>query len=202
MKSRFRRALLLLVGVLLLAAPTATANVRLTGGETPFYARIESGEIFHSDEWAVIGFYRPPACVPADFNLLALFDVPGAFACGPSTIDGFTIWRNGPETDPAPIQAEFHGLGAVPIWFVRWPDLEAAVADDVLTIGELAALPSLLVGSASFYQETLHPEQAAQVGELEFVAHGTLEDGSPFAADGVLTFAAGHRFPHVRIVLG
>jgi hypothetical protein len=202
MKTRFIRALLLLVCVLLLAAPAAAANVRLDGGETPYYARIESGEIFHTDAWAVIAFYRPPACVPAGFNLLALFDVPGAFACGPSTIDGFTIWRNGPQSDPAPIQAEFHGLGAVPIWFVRWPELEAAVADDVLTIGELAALPSLLVGSASFYEETLHPEQAAQVGQFEFVARGTLEDGQPFAADAVLTFAAGHRFPHLRIVLG
>jgi hypothetical protein len=202
MKTRFRRAFPLLVGVLLLAAPTAAADVRLTGGGTPFYARIESGEIFQTEHWAVIAFYRPPACVPADFNLLALFDVPGAFVCGPSTIDGFTIWRNGPGTDPAPIQAELHGLGAVPIWFVRWPELEAAVADGVLTIGELAALPSLLVGSASFYEEMLHPEQAAQVGELEFVAHGTLEDGRPFATDGVLTFAAGHRFPHVRIAFG
>jgi hypothetical protein len=201
-KSRFRRAFLLLLGVLLLAAPTATANVRLTGGETLFYARIESVEIFHSDEWAVIAFYCPPACVSANFNLLALFDVPGAFACRPSTIDGFTIWRNGPETDPAPIQAEFHGLGAVPIWFVLWPAFEAAVADDVLTIGELAALPSRHFGSTRFYEETLHPEQAAPVGELEFVAHGTLEDGSSFATEGVLTFAAGHRFPHVRIVFG
>lgn len=202
MKTRFGRAFLLVVGVLLLAVPTATANVRLTGGETPFYARIESGEIFHTDEWAVIAFYRPPACVPAGFNLLALFDVPGAFACGPSTIDGFTIWRNGPQTDPAPIQAEYHGLGAVPIWFVRWPELEDAVADDVLTIGELAGMPSRLVGSASFYEETLHPEQSAQVGELEFVAWGTLEDGRRFAAESVLTFAAGHRFPHVRIAFG
>jgi hypothetical protein len=177
MKTRFGRAFLLVVGVLLLAVPTATANVRLTGGETPFYARIESGDIFRTDEWAVIAFYRPPACVPAGFNSLALFDVPGALACGPSTIDGFTIWRNAPQTDPAPIQAEYHGLGAVPIWFVRWPELEDAVADDVLTIGELAGMPSRLVGSASFYEETLHPEQSAQVGELEFVVQGTLECG-------------------------
>jgi hypothetical protein len=186
----------------LLAAPTASANVRLEGGETPFYARISSSAIFHTDAWAVIAFYRPPACVPAGFNLLAFFDVPGAFACGPTTIDGFTIWPKGSQSDPAPIQAEFHGLGAVPVWFVSWPELEAAVADEVLTIGELAALPSLLVGSASFYQETLHPVQAAQVGELEFVARGTLEDGRPFAAHAVATYAGGHRFPHVRIVFG
>lgn len=190
--------LTVVVGVLLGVAQSASANVRVEGGDTPFYARISSNLIFHTDEWAVITFYRPPACVPEGFNLLALVDVPGAFFCGPPTIDGFTIWRNGPEIDPAPIQVEFQGLGAVPVWIVGWPELQAAIADDTLTIGELAALPSLLVGSASFYQETLHPIQMAQVLVLEFVIRGTMEDGRSFQAQGVVTGNA-VRVKHVRI---
>lgn len=192
-------ALLLGIG----AAPTA-ANVRLDDVGVPFYARIVgphvtgSGlEVFHTDEWAAIPFYRPPECVPADFNLLDFFDVPGAFACNPMTIEQSTIWKHGPETDPAPIHARSFGLGAVPIWFVSWPALQAAAADGELTIGELSALPSLLVGSASFYSETLHPSEAAQVPLTVIVARGWLEEGHAFRLQGVGSQAA--ELIHVRI---
>lgn len=201
--TRIRKFVLLpvIVGVLLSGAQAAAASVRLEGGETPFYARIERDEIFHTDKWAVVVFYRPVACVRSAFNLLDFFDVPAAFGCGPPTVDGFQIWRNGPAIDPAPIQSKLRGLGAVPVWFVSWPELQAAIADDVLTIGEFAALPSLLVGSASFFTETLHPEQAAQNGKLAFVARGLLGDGRSFAAQASLSHAAG-RITHVRIGFG
>jgi hypothetical protein len=203
--SRFGRlggvlAILVVGGALLLPASHVAANVRVAGGDTlPFYARISSGEVFHTDDWAVVVFYRPPACVPADFNLLAFFDVPRAFGCTPPTVDGFSIWAHGPGIDPAPIQGQFHGLGAVPVWFVRWPELQATIADGVLTIGELAALPSRVIGSAGFYQETLHPEQAAQNGKIAFVARGTLADGRSFQVQAALSRAAG-RLTHMRIV--
>lgn len=51
--------------------------------------------------------------------------------------------------------ANLHGLGAVPVWFVSWPEMQAALADDVLTV--LLSLPSLRIGSASFFKETQHP---------------------------------------------
>jgi hypothetical protein len=186
--SSSRRRLLLVTLVLTVGVATpspAHANVRQEiGGDVPFYARINAiaspAEIYDDGEWVAIAFYRPPSCVRAGFNLLDFFDVPGAFACGPPTTDGFTIWRNGPQVDPAPIHGSLRGRGAVPVWFVPSATLAAGVADGVLTIGELAAMPSLLRGSASFFHETLHPTQAANHPMLRIVASGTLEDGRRF----------------------
>lgn len=178
-----RRAMLLLLvaAVLLPAAPITYAKERTGGGgDAPFYARIERGEYFHTDEWAVIIFYRPPVCVPDDFDLLDFFDF-GAFACVPPTTDGFTIWDGEPWVSN-PIQIELHGLGAVPVWFVAWPELEAAVADGVLTMAELEVMQSLVRGTADFYSETLHPYGGAQVPMINYVAHGLLEDGRVFHA--------------------
>jgi hypothetical protein len=168
---------------LALAGP-ASANVRFADDQVPAYARIYAGEIFHDGELAVIPLYRPSTCIPADFNLLDFFDVPGAFFCQPQTVETATIWKSGPPGDPAPIHAKSRGLGAVPVWFVSWPELEAAMADGVLTIGELESLPSLLKGTASFFTETLHPDEAAKVGLLTFVARGVMEDGRTFLVQG------------------
>jgi hypothetical protein len=43
----------------------------------PFYARINPMPpyIFADGGWVGIAFYRSPACVPADFNLLEFFDM-------------------------------------------------------------------------------------------------------------------------------
>jgi hypothetical protein len=197
-----------LVATLALGLAPASANVRFDDDVIPAYARIAAGpvtggveEVFHTAEWAAIPFYRPPACVPADFNLLDFFDIPRVFGCGPQTVQTSTIWRNGPGIDQAPIMAQSRGLGAVPVWFVSWPELEAAMADGELTIGELAGLPSLLVGTASFYTETLHPTQAAQVPLTVFVARGMLDDGRSFQAQATRSGGAG-RLTHVRIAFG
>lgn len=151
----------------------------------PFYARIERQAAHteiapHTDEWAAIVFYRSPECVPPDFNLMDLFHVPQAFACQ-LTIDGFEIWRNGPPPiDFAPMMAVFRGTGSVPIWFVSWPQLQAAVADDNLTLTELMAMDSLIVGSANQFHETLHPTDGAVNPRLVITARGTLSDGRSF----------------------
>jgi len=146
----------------------------------PFYARIELGLVIQDGTTAAIPFYRDPAGVPADFNLLNLFDVPRAFSCA-LTVAGFDLWKNGPPpVDMAPIQSETRGLGAVPVWFVDWTELRAVMSDHQLTITELSALPSLQVGFASFYQETLHPAGGAQVDTKDIVARGALEDGTAF----------------------
>lgn len=192
------RIVLLALGTALLVVPGAPANVRLDTIEMPAYARIagpavDGGieEVFHDDEWAAVPFYRPTECVRPDFNLLDFFDVPAVFGCGPLTVEMWTIWRNGLGIDAAPIQLRARGLGAVPVWFVRWEDLEAALDDGTLTIGELAALPSLVVGSADFYSETIHPTQAANVPFLEFVASGALEDGRTFHVEATRSGGAG-----------
>lgn len=176
--------------LLLLVVPTVLAAVRIdSDGQVPFYARVPRSDIIHNEDWAVIVFYRPASCIPAEFNLLDFFDLPtatgpGAFGCNPPTTDSKEFWRNGPGIDLAPVMAKFRGLGAVPIWFVGWSEMEAAIADDVLTIGELEALPSLRQGSASYYRETLRPGESPspRAAGIQLTARGELMDGSRFRA--------------------
>jgi hypothetical protein len=199
-----RTLIVLMVTILLLIpASVASANVRLPEGETPYYARFAWDEIYHTDEWAVIIFYRAPECIPADFDLLNgfdenLFDPSAVFPCVPSpTTSGFAIWETAPwEGGVAPKQAELKGLGAVPVWFVSWPALQEAM-DDGLYIDELRSLLHSdvnenavgLVGSASYYHETLRPIQAVRVGTLEINASGVLVgDGRTFKVHATSKF--------------
>jgi hypothetical protein len=188
-----RRAVLLLVVVaaLLLIVPGAYAKIRTEGGgDVPFYARLESEDTLHTDEWAPIVFYRPPECVPDDFNLLDFYDWPddlgpGAFGCTSPTTDGFMIWDGEPGLSP-PIQIKLNGLGAVPVWFVAWPELQAAMEDGELTMADLEAMHSLMIGLASIYTETLHPTGVVKVPMINYVASGTLDDGRSFHVHALL----------------
>jgi len=196
---RYALPILVILSLSLGSASSAFANVRTEGGgDVPFYARLESGGIVHDDIWAVIVFYRPPGCIPADFNLLDFFDF-GAFGCTPPTTDGFMIFEHGPEVDPAPMLVELHGLGAVPVWFVRWAELQTAVEDGNLTIGELAGLSSRLIGSASFYHEILHPLGGSKHDKIEFNVGGILADGRSFQVEALAHGDAG-RALEMRIV--
>jgi hypothetical protein len=58
--------------------------------------------------------------------------------------------------------------------------MQSAIADDILTIGELSNLPSLQEGKAEFYSETLHPFGGAKQSKLSIVAMGVLEDERQF----------------------
>jgi len=75
-------------------------------------------QFFVADGWLVLPFYRNPACVRADFNLLDIFDVPAAFSC-PLTVNGFYMIEKDAELGTFPIIAQSTG-SAVPFWFVRW----------------------------------------------------------------------------------
>lgn len=176
-------ALLLIV----IAMGTAgDANVRVPTDAGPFYARVERGPqgepLVHNDgEWAVIPFYRSTACVPAGFNLLDLFDAPGAFGCEARVV-GFEVWKAlPPPPGGAPLQVLTFGLDDMEIWFVRWGELSAAMTDDQLTIGELETLPSLVKGTATLFKETLHPVGGARQTKLQMVGSGTLEDRRAFS---------------------
>jgi hypothetical protein len=167
--------------------------------QPPFYANISRDFLPHTEEWAVVIFYRTPACVPADFNLLDFIDPPPRpFSCA-LQIQGHSNWRS--LDDPFPAEVLYHGTGAVPVWFVRWSELQAAVADDELTVGELAGLPSLLIGSASLFLESIRnsiPEQRG--GNEVVVASGTLTDGHSFQVEFTEEFREGeHLFPQIRI---
>ena len=202
MNTRQRFAWLAVTFATLTLVTVAQAQIRLDVPEDrqpPFYADFGQGFLPHTEEWAIVIFYRTPACVPADFNLLDLFDAPPRpFLC-PLHIEGFTLWRS--LDDPYAAEILLHGTGAVPVWFVRWPELQAAIADDELTIGELAALPSLLTGSAFFFLESIRNDIVQQRGGNEaLIASGTLTDGRSFQVELTEKFREGqHLFPHVRI---
>jgi hypothetical protein len=154
----------------------AYARIELVDGKTPL--------VHHDKEWAAIAFYREPACVPAGFNLLEFLDIPKVFEC-PMTVSGFSIWKNAPApVDPSPIHTESYGNGAVPVWFVRWEVLRAALGDNSLTMLELNTL-NPLKGSASFFKETLNPLPGAKRTMTQIVARGTLEDGRTFDLQSV-----------------
>lgn len=157
-------------------------------GEVPFYARFGENETFSDGEWTVIIFYRPPGCIPADFNLNQFFHFPGennpgAFACAPPTTTSIETWANGPETDPAPLVSKMTGRGAVPVWFFAQADMEMAMEDGTVTIEELQGLPSRLAGEAATYTELLHPSQSNEQSLIQFNAEGALEDGRIFLVD-------------------
>jgi hypothetical protein len=152
--------LLLLLG----AIPSIHASDRVTfpagvsDGGFPGYAQLgydpllQALFIINDGEWAAIPFYRDPACVPADFNLIDQVDVPRAFGCA-STVEGYLIL---PATGT---DFHFHAQGPVDgfplptVYFVKYAELLAATADGYLSIGELQALPSLKIGRATFFQD-------------------------------------------------
>jgi hypothetical protein len=189
----------------LIGAGSAGAQIRLQVPDDspgpPIYARVERPFVYHTAEWAAIVFYRSPDCVPGGFNLLDLFDL-GAFDC-PLTVSGFELWGNEPGIDAAP-RLEVTSGDSVPVWFVPWPDLQAAIADDVLTLSELDSL-SPLKGVATF-REVLSPfvgpgeTGGAQVTHLAITAAGVLSDGRSFQYEYTDAFADPEK-GHVRIVL-
>jgi hypothetical protein len=128
----------------------------------PFYANF-AADFMPTDGGTVgIAFVREPSYIPADFNLLLGSDPPAAFGCE-LTIHG-KLWWHDPETDPYPFQIRRWGNGAVPIYFVDEAELAAATQDGVLTIGELQALPSLLIGFADSFLQVTHNDNQGGAG--------------------------------------
>ena len=174
------------------ATHSVKANDRITfpagvsdGGGFPGYAQlgfdplIQAVFIINDGEWAAIPFYRDPACVPADFNLIVQVDVPRAFDC-PSTVEG--------SLNVSPDGAfHFHAQGPVEgfplptVYFVKYSELLGAIQDGELLIGELQALPSLKTGRATFFQDNSGASTTPTTYEhfhANFRAEGILE-GDP-----------------------
>ncbi|HKR58523.1 MAG TPA: hypothetical protein VJS64_02220 [Pyrinomonadaceae bacterium] len=149
----------------------------------PFYAISANGGFIPQDGvWAAIPFLRELQCVPPGANLLQITG-PFAFQCT-LTVEGHEHWENGPFVDLAPRQTQFYGLGEVPIIFVQLTELEPALAGG-LSLSELLALPSTIVGTAIFYKETdifgISGPQGAGRGSYKINARGNLSDGRPFS---------------------
>lgn len=149
----------------------------------PAYARLGAPfkQLFHNDEWLVIPFYRNPDMIRGDFNLLALFDFPGA--SGPSafavplTVTGhYMTEQNAPPTTFPRIVVS-SGTN-VPVWFVSWPVFDAARGDGVVTMDELRAMTPVH-GTANRFEETLRPRAGEHLVVLN--AQGRTTDGRAFS---------------------
>jgi hypothetical protein len=148
----------------------------------PFYARVTTllNQMFHQDGLLAIPFYRPPSCVPADFNMLELFDPPGpqgpgAFAC-PLLMTGFLLTEPDAPLGTFPRHVVLGG-SEVPFWFVDQEQFQAQAADGVVTFAELQAMDRL-TATAHAYHETLKPREGDHL--IVINARGTLEDGRSF----------------------
>ena len=150
----------------------------------PYYARVGL-QVFDDGEWVAIPFYRPPSCIPADFNLLQFFhfpgpDGPGAFAC-PLLVSGFLLTEPDAPLGTFPRRVVLEGTD-VPVWFVPSSVFAEATVDGGLTVGELEHLQPVR-GLARSYHETLHPRADEHL--IVIVARGALEDGRTFVFHAV-----------------
>jgi hypothetical protein len=150
----------------LITIHSVSANERVTflagvsdGGGFPGYAQfgydplLQAVSVIHDEEWAAIPFYRDPACVPADFNLVTQIDVPRAFGCA-STVEGSVTYPASPDRAlHVHIQGPVAGFPLPTVYLVRYAELLAAIGDGELLIGELQALPSRKTGRATFFQD-------------------------------------------------
>ena len=144
----------------------------------PIYTRTEPSlnQFFVADGWLVMPFYRDPACIRPDFNLLQYFDVPAAFGC-PLLVAGFYIIEKDAPLGTFPIIAQSSG-DAVPFLFVRWESFQGLAADGVVTMPELNALQPL-AAVADRFTETLRPRQENHLVQIN--ASGKLDDGRSFS---------------------
>ena len=172
----------------------------------PIYANISSGFLPHTDELAVVFFYRSPACVPADFNLLDYLDFTPAFPGGPPRpflcelqIEGRAFWHS--LDDPSPAQQFFVRIG-------RRSDLVRGVARARGSGGGWRAHDLRAGGAAvasgweasSFLETIRNGVPAQRGGSEEVIATGVLMDGRSFVVHINEKFRDGvHLFKNIRI---
>ncbi|MDJ0910203.1 MAG: hypothetical protein QNI99_13480 [Woeseiaceae bacterium] len=169
--------------------PVAQLDFPIESPGIPAYARLEllvpNFDVPNNNRWAAIVFYRDPDCVPADFNLGQFFHFPsasglGAFAC-PLLVEGHEIWDTAPGPGASPIYVRTrNAVPNMPIWFVAWHELQPILESGQVFIGDIAALPSLIRGSAYWYEEALYPNESAEVPGITLRSRGTLEGGGQF----------------------
>jgi hypothetical protein len=160
---------------------TIVAQIPAEDPGPPYYAVSGNGGFIpHTDAWAAIPFERSLNCVPSGANLLQVSFA--AFGCA-LTVSGHAHWENGPTVDLAPRQTDLSG-NSVPMVFAAWSEIQAAKADGVLTLPELLALPSAIVGTADQYTETdifgISGPLGAGRGMYKITARGSLMDGRSF----------------------
>jgi hypothetical protein len=177
---------------LVLSAGVGQAAERLTipdeYSNLPYYARILRF-VGYTGTDAVV-FYRPPECVPDDFNLHLFYDFNIDPTC-PLLVEGSATWEGEPGVGVPPFQMTLHEAEGtpVPIWFADDAEVLAAYLSDrngdgepdyAITVPDLEAMSSLQVGWADPYSEQIHPTGGARVPSINIVASGTVEGGGSF----------------------
>lgn len=165
-------------------------NVPVESPGIPAYVRLENIGVGwvapRNKRWTALVFYRDPACVPPDFDLGGFFHFPGpggpgAFAC-PSLVEGHYLYFSVPDPAQPPSYSVLRNrTPALPVWFVDSRELDAVLARGAFTIGEIAALPSLLRGWAWNFEEKLYPAGPNPEPGLTMSASGRLETGGRFS---------------------
>jgi N-acetylneuraminic acid mutarotase len=160
----------------LISTAFVVLNVPDESPGAPWYAGLSRGFIPTDGTQAAIVFVRDPACIPPEFNLLDLEDIPAVFAC-PILFRGQEWWHE-PFVD-FPFKYMYVNDGSVPVYFVDLAELNSEIADDQLTLGELQAFSSLKVGQATYVKDdvlnTNAPDSDGK-GHGALTAIGTLQD--------------------------
>ncbi|MCH8477038.1 MAG: hypothetical protein LAT56_03740 [Wenzhouxiangella sp.] len=158
----------------------------------PYYVRLQAPDfaplLAPSDGiWSAVIAYRPPDCVPEDYNLLQGLDFPNAFGCALNDgLSGFEIWDNPPGIDMSPRYYRLQTDEPLPVLFVRTDELLDAAGDGVLRLVDIEALPSLRIGMADTFIELGHVKTDPFI---HITASGTFEDGNRFALTHTLAAA-------------
>ncbi|GEM_PF-753193 len=166
-----------------------------------FYTRVSPypenlNQVFTDGRTVAIPVYRDPACIPADFNLFQIYDLPspagpGAFACPPIVEGEYLIEANAP-FGQIPFQVHIRRGGQ--IWFVDHDEFMARTADGVLPWGRLAGeFTSLRIGMPDHFSELLRPRGEPE-HQVIIASRGRLEDGSRFQ------FNVNHRGSEIRSI--
>ncbi len=147
----------------------------------------------HTDDgWLVAVCYRSLNDAPGDLTVNGFCDetIQQAY---PLRVEGFAVRQ---EDAAAPINYYLWNVPGevVEICFYRYEDHLAALFDAdspfVVTIDELRAMPSLLVGLADSYMEMGHPFAVPGYDYHKAVkASGVLQDGRTFTLDALHTIA-------------
>jgi serine/threonine protein kinase len=131
----------------------------------PSYADFGRDFIPADGTQVAIVFMRDPACIPPEFNLLDMRDIPAAWECpfllgGQDWLHepfvGGQDWWHEPFVD-IPFKSVYvlENDGSVPVYFVDLAELDSEIADDQLTLGELEAFSSLKVGQATYVKNDI-----------------------------------------------
>jgi hypothetical protein len=191
MKSHVLLTAVCFLSVVVLVGPAGAAERVLIPDDMylPWYAL----SLGHSSDFTRVAvvFYRPFEDAPDDLlvNQWVFGLDPAEF---PLSVEGVAVFQE--EGDPVPLHSSFYNRPGetVEICFVSAEEYAPAMEGGV-TIAELRAMPSLIVGYADFYLEIQNPADPDTPGEgfnRTVIASGVLEDDRPFRVHSTSTSGA------------